>query len=75
MSELLKNMKVTVIGAGYMGSAITYPLSENGYKINLVGTWLDDKIIESSINGYHPKLKSLFLIMSVCLTGKTCLLQ
>ena len=57
MSELLKNMKVTVIGAGYMGSAITYPLSENGYKINLVGTWLDDKIIESSINGYHPKLK------------------
>lgn len=67
MSELSKNMKVAVIGAGYMGSAITYPLSENGYKVNLVGTWLDDKIIESSSNGYHPKLKKP-LPNNVCLS-------
>ena len=49
--------KITVIGAGYMGSAITFPLTDNGYKVNLVGTWLDDEIIESSRKGYHPKLK------------------
>lgn len=48
---------ITVLGAGYMGSAITFPLSDNGNKINLWGTWLDDEIIESSLKGYHPKLK------------------
>ena len=50
-------MNVTVLGAGYMGSAITFPLSDNNLEINLWGTWLDDRLIESSINGYHPKLK------------------
>lgn len=49
--------KITVVGAGYMGSAITYPLASNGYEINLVGTWLDDDLIKSSIAGLHPKLK------------------
>ncbi|MDD3520813.1 MAG: hypothetical protein PHU65_06250 [Actinomycetota bacterium] len=49
--------KITVLGAGYMGSAITFPLSDNGNKINLWGTWLDDEIIESSLKGFHPKLK------------------
>lgn len=48
---------VAVLGAGYMGSAITFPLTDNGIKVNLWGTWLDDKLIESSINGAHPKLK------------------
>ena len=50
-------LKAAVLGAGYMGSAITYPLSENNIKVNLWGTWLDDKIIKSSLAGYHPKLK------------------
>lgn len=49
--------KIAVLGAGYMGSAITFPLADNGYGINLWGTWLDDEIIKSCINGYHPKLK------------------
>jgi len=49
--------KIAVLGAGYMGSAITFPLSDNGFDINLWGTWLDDEIIKSCINGYHPKLK------------------
>ncbi len=48
---------ITVLGAGYMGSAITFPLSDNGNKINLWGTWLDDEIIESSLKGFHPRLK------------------
>jgi glycerol-3-phosphate dehydrogenase (NAD(P)+) len=50
-------LKAAVLGAGYMGSAITYPLAENRIKVNLWGTWLDDEIIKSSLAGYHPKLK------------------
>lgn len=49
--------KVAVLGAGYMGSAITFPLSDNRLEVNLWGTWLDDKLMESSMKGYHPKLK------------------
>ena len=50
-------LRAAVIGAGYMGSAITFPLSANNIEVNLWGTWLDDKIIGSSLAGYHPKLK------------------
>ncbi|MCL5071675.1 MAG: hypothetical protein M1308_12395, partial [Actinobacteria bacterium] len=50
-------LRAAVIGAGYMGSAITFPLSANNIEVNLCGTWLDDKIVEASLNGYHPKLK------------------
>ena len=49
--------KAAVIGAGYMGSAITFPLSANNIEVNLIGTWLDEDIIASSLAGYHPKLK------------------
>jgi len=49
--------KAAVIGAGYMGSAITFPLSANNIEVNLVGTWLDEDLIASSLAGYHPKLK------------------
>ena len=49
--------KIAVLGAGYMGSAITFPLADNGYYVNLWGTWLDDEIIKSCIKGHHPKLK------------------
>lgn len=49
--------KIAVLGAGYMGSAITYPITKNGHKVNLWGTWLDDKIIDSCQKGFHPKLK------------------
>jgi len=50
-------LKAAVIGAGYMGSAITFPLSANNIEVNLWGTWLDDRIIGSSLAGFHPKLK------------------
>ncbi len=50
-------LRAAVIGAGYMGSAITFPLSANNIEVNLWGTWLDDEIIGSSLAGYHPKLK------------------
>ena len=47
---------ITVLGAGYMGSAITFPLSRDN-KVRLWGTWLDDSIIEKCSGGQHPKLK------------------
>ena len=50
-------LRAAVIGAGYMGSAITFPLSANNIEVNLWGTWLDDEIIGSSLAGFHPKLK------------------
>ena len=50
--------KVTVLGAGYMGSAITFPISDNGISVALWGTWLDDEIIHACKNDNpHPKLK------------------
>jgi glycerol-3-phosphate dehydrogenase (NAD(P)+) len=45
-----------VLGAGYMGSAITFPLSDNKLNVNLWGTWLDDDLISSSAKGLHPRL-------------------
>ena len=49
---------VTIMGAGYMGSAMCWPLSDNGHEIHLVGTHLDADIIRSCrASGWHPKLK------------------
>lgn len=49
---------VTIVGAGVMGSALAWPLSDNGHPVSLVGTHLDREIIEEAKNrGYHPTLK------------------
>ena len=37
---------ITIIGAGQMASALTYPLTDNGHTVRLVGTPLDDAIID-----------------------------
>ena len=37
--------KITVLGAGMMGSAIAFPAAHNGNTVRLVGTPLDEKII------------------------------
>jgi glycerol-3-phosphate dehydrogenase (NAD(P)+) len=50
-------LKVAVLGAGYMGSAITFPLAARGVRVNLWGTWLDDEILDACAEGVHPKLK------------------
>jgi glycerol-3-phosphate dehydrogenase (NAD(P)+) len=48
---------ITIIGAGMMGTALCWPLSDNGHSIRLVGTHLDDEIISSiQLTGVHPKL-------------------
>lgn len=49
---------ITILGAGVMGTATTWPLSDNGHEIRLVGTHLDHDWIEScKKSGFHPKLK------------------
>src|SRR5262245_66207651 len=49
---------MTVVGAGLMGTAVTYPASDNGNDVRLVGTHLDDEIIESCKGKhFHPRLQ------------------
>ena len=52
---------VTIIGAGMMGSALAFPVRENGHEVRLVGTHLDREIIETSKStGRHPKFTKDF---------------
>jgi len=49
---------VTIVGAGFMGSATAWPLSDNGHAVRLVGTHLDGEIIRScKERRFHPKLQ------------------
>jgi len=48
---------VTIIGAGMMGTAMSWPLADNGHRVRLVGTPLDTDLIESvRTSGVHPTL-------------------
>ena len=48
---------VSILGAGVMATALTFPLSENGHDVRLVGTHLDEEVIESiQRNNAHPGL-------------------
>ncbi len=50
--------KVAIVGSGLMGTAMAWPLRDNGHEVRLVGTFLDGEIIESCRKeGYHPRLK------------------
>ncbi len=49
--------KAVIIGAGLMGSAMAWPLSDNGHEVCLVGTHLDDEIIDRCRSQKpHPRL-------------------
>jgi glycerol-3-phosphate dehydrogenase (NAD(P)+) len=49
---------VTILGAGLMGSALAYPLSDNGHTVRLVGTYLDEATVASCKEArYHPRLR------------------
>jgi glycerol-3-phosphate dehydrogenase (NAD(P)+) len=48
---------VTIVGAGLMGSAMAWPLADNGHAVRLVGTPLDaDTIRQCRTEGRHPRL-------------------
>jgi len=51
--------KIIIIGAGAMGSAFTVPCLENKNDVTLVGTHLEDDLINSikSNNNFHPALE------------------
>ena len=52
---------VTIIGAGMMGSAMARPANDNGHEVRLVGTPLDNAIIDAVKAGMpHPTLKRNF---------------
>ena len=49
---------ITMIGAGQMASALSFPALDNGHEVRLVGTMLDVDIINSSrSSGFHPTLQ------------------
>jgi glycerol-3-phosphate dehydrogenase (NAD(P)+) len=50
--------KVAILGAGVMGTATAWPLSDNGHRVNLIGTHLDTVIIQScKEKHFHPRLQ------------------
>lgn len=51
-------VEVAIVGAGLMGSAMAFPLSDNGHTVWLIGTHLDDEIIRTCREKrYHPRLR------------------
>jgi len=49
---------VTIIGAGMMGTAMCWPLADRGHTVRLVGTPLDEDIIQSIRSSrIHPRLE------------------
>ncbi|WP_182353278.1 NAD(P)H-dependent glycerol-3-phosphate dehydrogenase [Flaviflexus huanghaiensis] len=48
---------IVMLGAGIMATALSFPASENGHSVRLVGTFLDREIVDSiQTTGVHPDL-------------------
>ncbi len=48
---------VSVLGSGIMATALSWPLTDNGHEVRLIGTHLDREIIDSiKASGVHPGL-------------------
>jgi glycerol-3-phosphate dehydrogenase (NAD(P)+) len=51
-------MRVTVLGAGFMGSAMAQVAATCGHEVRLWGTWLDDALVDAvEKKQEHPRLK------------------
>lgn len=51
-------MRVTVLGAGYMGTAMAQVAAMRGHDVRLWGTWLDDDLVGAVEEGRkHPRLE------------------
>ncbi len=49
-------MRITILGAGAMGSSFSFPLADSGNEVCLVGTHFDDFLIAETIQtGVHPR--------------------
>lgn len=50
-------MRITALGAGYMGTAMACVAAQRGHEVSLWGTWLDDPMLDPVDRGEeHPKL-------------------
>lgn len=50
--------RIVILGAGMMGTALGWPLVDRGHNVRLVGTHLDQEIIDSILRTrIHPTLK------------------
>ena len=51
--------KIIILGAGAMSTAFSFPCNENKHQILIVGSSLDDKLIDNinENNNFHPTLK------------------
>lgn len=50
--------RIVVFGAGLAGSAFCIPLADQGHEVWLVGTHVDDGVIETLVaTGLHPRLR------------------
>ena len=57
--------KIVIIGAGAMGTAFAYPCSDNKHEVSIVGTHLENQLIEElNKNRFHPGL-NLEIIKSI----------
>ena len=61
--------KILIVGAGAMGSAFTFPCVDNGHSVTLIGSPLEDKLIDKlnrskrfhkTLDCYLPKKLKLF---------------
>ncbi|HMI87692.1 MAG TPA: NAD(P)H-dependent glycerol-3-phosphate dehydrogenase [Polyangiaceae bacterium] len=51
-------MRITVLGAGYMGSAMATVALKRRHDVRLWGTWLDDELLDAvERGGDHPRLR------------------
>ncbi len=51
-------MRITVLGAGYMGTAMAVVAAARGHEVRLWGTWLDDDLLAPVERGEaHPRLR------------------
>ena len=49
--------KILILGAGSMGTAFSFPCSDNGHSVSIVGTYLENNFIDQvNSNKKHPAL-------------------
>jgi glycerol-3-phosphate dehydrogenase (NAD(P)+) len=53
MTDFASRARITILGAGAMGSALSTPAADNGHDVRLWGTWLDDELLDA-VEAHEP---------------------
>ena len=64
--------KITVIGAGVMGSTVAFPACDNGHEVSVVGTPYDREIIARLKKDKYHYYKVIFLYIIIKRRRKIC---